>query len=132
MAERRSHEQWAHLRFSVIGQLLAAPPAKRALRGELQKLADRDWRHPMTGAPARFSVSTIERWFYRAVKEQHDPVGVLKRKMRSDAGRQSSMSGAVREALFAQYTAHKSWSVQLHYDNLVALAEKSPDLRPVP
>jgi hypothetical protein len=24
----RVHERWAHLRFSVIGQLLAAPPAK--------------------------------------------------------------------------------------------------------
>ena len=25
---RRVHERWAHLRFSVIGQLLAAPPDK--------------------------------------------------------------------------------------------------------
>jgi len=132
MAERRRHERWAHLRFSVIGQLLAAPPPKGALRGELQKLAARDWRHPTTGVPVRFSVSTIERWFYRAVKDRHDPVGVLRRKRRSDAGRQSSMSGAVREALLAQYAAHKSWSAKLHFDNLVALAEKRPDVRPVP
>jgi putative transposase len=132
VAERRRHERWEHLRFSVIGQLLAAPPPKGALRGELQKLAGRDWRHPTRDAPVRFSVSTIERWFYRAVKEQHDPVAVLRRKMRSDAGRQSSMSGAVREALLAQYAAHKSWSAKLHYDNLVALAEKRSDLRPVP
>jgi putative transposase len=132
MAERRRHERWAHLRFSVIGQLLAAPPPKGALRGELQKLAARDWCHPTTGVPIRFSVSTIERWFYRAVKDQHDPVGVLRRKRRSDAGRQSSMSGAVREALLAQYAAHKSWSAKLHFDNLVALAEKSVDIRPVP
>ena len=41
MAERRRHERWAHLRFSVIGQLLAAPPPKGALRGELEKLAAR-------------------------------------------------------------------------------------------
>jgi putative transposase len=132
VAEKRRHERWAHLRFSVIGQLLAAPPSKGALRGELRKLAARDWRHPTTGVPVRFSVSTIERWFYRAVREQHDPVGVLRRKMRSDSGRQSSMSGAVREALLAQYAAHKSWSGKLHHDNLVALAEKRPDLRPVP
>ena len=25
---RRVHERWAHLRFSVVGQLLAAPPDK--------------------------------------------------------------------------------------------------------
>jgi putative transposase len=30
------------------------------------------------------------------------------------------------------YAAHKSWSVQLHHDNLVALAETSSDLKPVP
>ena len=44
MAERRRQERWAHLRFLVIGQPLAAPPPKGALRGELQKLAERDWR----------------------------------------------------------------------------------------
>ena len=27
----RVHERWAHLRFSVVGQLLAAPPAKGEL-----------------------------------------------------------------------------------------------------
>ena len=35
----RIHERWAELRFSVIGHLLAAPPAPGMLRGELQKLA---------------------------------------------------------------------------------------------
>jgi putative transposase len=47
----------------VIGQLLAAPPPKGRLRCELHKLAERQWRHPTTGAPVRFNVSTIERWF---------------------------------------------------------------------
>jgi putative transposase len=132
VTERPRHERWAHLRFSVIGQLLAAPPPKGRLRSELQKLAERQWRSPTTGAPVRFSVSTIERWFYRALKERHDPVAVLRRKVRQDAGRQVSMSDAVRQALLAQYAAHKSWSAKLHHDNLVALAEKRFDLRPVP
>ena len=44
--------------LSVIGQLLAAPPAKGALRAALQQLAAREWRHPTTGAPIRFGVST--------------------------------------------------------------------------
>lgn len=99
MAERdgsRMHERWARLRFSIIGTLLAAPPAKGALRAALQQLAAREWRHPSTGAPVRFSVSTLERWLYRARNERHDPVGVLRRKRRGDAGAQASMTLALR------------------------------------
>jgi hypothetical protein len=36
------HERWAQLRFSVIGQLLAAPPAKGELRVALEQLAARE------------------------------------------------------------------------------------------
>ena len=129
---RRVHERWAQFRFSVIGQLLAAPPAKGRLKAQIEALAAQTWRHPISGAPVRFGFSTIERWFYRALKERRDPVGVLRRKRRTDAGRQLAMSDVLRQAVFAQYAAHKSWSVQLHYDNLVALAETSPDLKPVP
>jgi transposase InsO family protein len=128
----RVHERWAQLRFSVIGQLLAAPPPNGALRSELDKLAARDWRHPTTGEPVRFGVSTLERWYYRARKERHDPVGVLRRKVRKDAGAQASVSEAVRQAMLAQYAAHKGWSIKLHHDNLVALAERQPELQPVP
>ena len=124
----RVHERWAHLRFSVIGQLLAAPPPKGELRAEIEALAGRQWRHPVTGEPVRFGFSTIERWFYRALKERSDPVGVLRRKLRTDAGQQPAMSEAVRQAVLAQYAAHKSWSVQLHHDNLVALAQTRDDL----
>jgi putative transposase len=66
------HQRWARLRFSVIGQLLAAPPPKGALYRELEKLAAREWRHPVSGEPVRFGVSTIERWYYRARRERHD------------------------------------------------------------
>ena len=135
MVERqnlRVHERWARLRFTVIGQLLAAPPAKGALRGEIEKLAARTWRHPVSGEPVRFGFSTIERWLYLSRKELHDPVGVLRRKRREDAGAQTSMSAPLREALQAQYAAHKSWSAQLLRDNLAALAETRPELRPVP
>ena len=74
----------------------------------------------------------LERWLYRARNEQHDPVGVLRRKRRGDAGAQASMTPALREALLAQYAAHKSWSAQLHRDNLAAMAEARPELRPAP
>ena len=135
MSKRRDprvHERWAHLRFSVVGQLLAAPPPKGELRRELIELAARTWQHPTTGEPVRFGVSTLERWLRRARKERNDPVGVLRRKVRADAGRQASMSDAVRQALLEQYAAHSSWSIQLHHDNLAALAQKRAELRPLP
>jgi putative transposase len=128
----RVHERWAQLRFSVVGHLLAAPPPNGALRSELDKLAAREWRHPTTGQPVRFGVSTLERWYYRARKERDDPVGVLRRKVRKDAGAQASVSEAVRQAVLAQYAAHKGWSIKLHHDNLVALAERQLELQPVP
>jgi putative transposase len=128
----RVHELWARFRFSVIGHLLAAPPAKGLLHMELEALAAREWRHPVSGAPVRFGLSTLERWYYRARKERRDPVGVLRRKVRTDAGRQASMSNAVRQALLGQYAAHQSWSVALHHDNLAVLAEQRPELRPLP
>jgi len=128
----RIHERWAHLRFSVIGQLLAAPPAKGELRAALASLAARQWCHPGTGEPVSFGFSTIERWYYRALRERIDPVGKLRRKQRADAGRQPAVSDAVRQAVLAQYAAHKAWSAKLHHDNLIALSEKRPDLRSLP
>ena len=128
----RVHERWAQLRFSVIGQLLAAPPEKGALAAALADLAAREWRHPTTGAPVRFGASTIERWYYRALRERQDPVGALRRKRRGDAGRQTAMGDRLRQALLAQYAAHKSWSAQLHHDNLAALVERHPALGTAP
>lgn len=125
------HERWAHLRFSVIGQLLAAPPPRGALRAELKRLCARTWQHPITGKPVRFALSTIERWLLRARRERRDPVAVLRRKVRADAGTQQ-VTLAIRQQLRAQYATHPSWSVQLHYDNLRACAEADATLAPVP
>ena len=86
MSRLTSHERWAHLRFSVVGPLLASPPGRGELREELQRLAQKEWRHPVTGEGVRFAVSTIERWYY-AARSGEDPVGVLRRKPRSDRGR---------------------------------------------
>jgi transposase InsO family protein len=120
------------LRFAVVGGLLAAPPAKGELKAAITLLSQRSWRHPTTGQPVRFGFSTIERWYYRALRERTDPVGVLRRKVRVDAGRQHAVSDAVKRAVLAQYAAHQGWSMQLHHDNLVALAQTQPELRPVP
>jgi len=114
------HQRWAHLRFAVVGPLLAAPPGKGELKAALAALADRSWRHPVSHELVRFGFSTIERWYYRARREQRDPVGVLRRKLRRDAGRQSAIGEEMAAVLLAQYREHPNWSVQLHADNLRA------------
>lgn len=121
-----SHQRWARLRFQIIGSLLAAPPARGELRGELEKLAQRQWRHPMTGEAVRFGVSTLERWLYVARGAERDPVGALRRRARKDLGQQRSLGAPLRAALRAQYKAHPRWSYQLHADNLAALVREKP------
>jgi transposase InsO family protein len=126
-----SHERWAHLRFSVVGVLLASPPASGQLRTALAGLAQRVWLHPVTGQPVRFGVSTIERWYY-AARRAADPVGVLRRKLRKDSGQQHAIGTEMGEALRQQYAAHPSWSYQLHLDNLAVVVREKPHLEPLP
>jgi len=59
-------DRWAQLRFSIIGPLLASPPEKGELAASLKALSERRWRHPLQGHSIQFSVSTLERWYYRA------------------------------------------------------------------
>ena len=125
-------DRWARLRFAVVGPLLASPPPTGQLRAELERLSRRDWDHPSGKGPVRFSVSTIERWYYQARAADRDPVKALRRRPRTDAGRERAMSPALIEALRGQYRAHPSWSAQLHYDNLRALVEADPALGPMP
>ena len=125
-------ERWAHFRFSVIGPLLAAPPERGELKAELERLARKRWRHPITGQWVQWGASTIERWYYKALKEPKDPVGVLARKIREDCGTHPSLSRELRAELLAQYRQHPAWSYQLHADNLAALAGADPGLGSVP
>jgi putative transposase len=124
----RAHEAWARFRFSVVGPLLAAPPARGELQSRLQELAAQKWRHPIHGAWVQFGVSTIERWYYLALNEKQDPVAALRRKLRSDSGQHPALSALLREALAAQYQQHPNWSYQLHTDNLLVLVEQKPAL----
>ena len=120
----RTSEAWARLRFSIIGQLLAAPPKAGELCEQLRLLAERRWQHPTTGELTQFGVSTIERWYYAARNEAKDPVAVLRRRVRKDAGQPRKMIPRLCALVGAQYEEHKSWSFQLHYDNLAVLVRK--------
>jgi transposase InsO family protein len=123
---------WARLRFAIVGPLLAAPPERGALRGALQRLAAQTWRHPITRAPISFAFPTIERWYYAARKATRDPVGVLRHRRRKDAGQQRTLSARLQLFVQDQYQAHRSWSYQLHLDNLVILIAEDPTLGAVP
>ncbi|MCU0293850.1 MAG: DDE-type integrase/transposase/recombinase [Thermoanaerobaculaceae bacterium] len=125
-------ERWAHLRFSIVGPLLSAPPKDGELKAALKALAQRLWLHPVTGEQTTFTFPTIERWYYLARDKKVNPVEVLRKKARCDRGRQPSLSDPVRQALRIQHAVHAGWSVQLHFDNLVAQAKEDPALGAVP
>jgi putative transposase len=125
-------DQWARLRFAIVGPLLAAPPPRGALRAALERLAAQNWRHPITQAPMSFAVPTIERWYYTARNATRDPVGVLRRRRRKDAGQQRAVSARVHLLLHDQYQAHPSWSYQLHLDNLAVLITEDATLGSAP
>jgi len=121
---------WARFRFSVVGSLLSAPPARGELRAALQFLAAKTWTHPVHGGEACFAAATIQRWYYTARRDKDDPVGVLRRAVRKDCGKVSLPTEQI-EHLRKQYQDHKHWSYQLHYDNLAAAAKAKPGLGPL-
>jgi len=122
---------WARLRFSVVGQLLASPPARGRLKQALHELAERTWRHPVTGEAIQFAVRTIERWFYTARRDP-DPVHALRREPRRDRGRWRALTPQQQQALRNQHAAHPSWSYQLHSDNLAVVVEDDASLGAMP
>lgn len=123
--------RWANLRFSIIGPLLASPPERGEIVAQLTELAMKTYRHPTTGEPLRYSLSTIERWYY-AAKGAGDPVAVLARKIPAHAGTHASITPKMAVELEAQYKAHPSWTFQLHHDNLLALIRERPELGRAP
>ena len=99
--EGQRHDRWARLRFSIVGPLLASPPDRGQLAREIAKLAAKTWLHPVTGRPTGFAFSTIEHWYYSALAARVDPIGALRRKLRSDCGQQSSVNEKLRPVLEA-------------------------------
>ncbi|MDH5373268.1 MAG: DDE-type integrase/transposase/recombinase [Acidimicrobiia bacterium] len=124
-------QRWAQFRFSLIGGLLAAPPAPGQLQEELQRLSEKAWEHPITKRSVSFARSTLERWYYAALAT-NDPLSALRRHPRRDRGRIRTMPAAIAELVRAQYQAHPTWSYQLHRDNLAALLSEKPELGRLP
>jgi hypothetical protein len=95
-------ECWAYFRFSIIGPLLAAPPDPGQLQTKLQELAEKNWRHPVTGLWVKYGCSTLERWYYAALEQKWDPVQALRRKIRSDSGQHPTLKLALGQQLALQ------------------------------
>jgi len=125
-ADASPRTRWSRFRFSVIGHLLAAPPEAGDLQDELAKLAARSWKHPTTGAPTQFGVSTIERWLYTA-RNAPEPVEALARRVDKRVGTHPSIAPALEAVIRAQHKAHTTWTTQLHYDNFVIVVKKDTE-----
>lgn len=125
--ERSPHQLWAEFRFGVVGGLLSAPSNSRELAERIRELSEKQWAHPIKGEPVQFGVSTIERWYYEAKNKTMDPVGSLRRKLRSDSGTTRHMSQEIKNWLLNNHERYSSWSYQLHTDNLKAWLDKYPE-----
>jgi transposase InsO family protein len=130
-ADESEHVRWGRFRFSVVGPLLASPPPKGKLRAQLRSLAGKTYKHPITGDPATFGLSTIERWYYQA-RNARDPVGAVRRRIRSDAAAHPSVSLPLRQVVRAQHREHPHWSYQLHFDNLKVVVAQQGELGALP
>jgi len=120
-------DKWSLFRFSVVGGLLANPPAKGELNRELEELASRSYVHPVDGSMTTFGVSTIERWYYKALRTE-DPIAALGRKVRSDIGKSKAMCSRMLQILGIQYNTYPHWSFKLHADNLKVEVENLEDI----
>ncbi len=119
-------DKWALFRFSVVGGLLAKPPAKGELQKELRQLARQRYVHPVHNRLTVFHFSTIESWYYRAKNPQY-PILALSRKVRSDIGRSIVFTPQLITLLGKQYKTYPEWSYQLHTDNLAAEIKEHND-----
>jgi putative transposase len=123
--------RWARLRFSIIGPLLASPPKRGELTDRIAKLAATPWKHPTSGEVLYLSGKTIEKHFY-AARGAADPLVALARKVPKHAGTHPSVSEPLAKAIAQQYDEHRSWSYQLHYDNLVVVAKQDASVGRMP
>jgi transposase InsO family protein len=113
------NEKRAKFRFSVIGGLLSRNLSNGDLTKELQEIAKKSWRDPISGEEKKSSIRTYERWYYRA-KKAINPIEALQPKVRSDCGKMKAINDEIASEISTQYEANREWSVELHHDNLEA------------
>ena len=118
--QKSLHLKWAYFRHSVVSPLLSSPPDRGELQKELAKLAEKIWKHPISGEETYFKFSTIEEWYYRIRREKNDPISVLARKERLDKGTRRAISTEAAALIKRQYSEYPWWTVQLHAKNVAS------------
>jgi len=119
--KKSRREARARLRFSVVGHLLAAPPPDGELISELRALSLKFWKDPKTDLPRRYSFKTIQRWYYRALAADTDPVSGLRDKPRMGTGRSPLITDEIASDIRRLRKSHPAWTMQLIRDELEVL-----------
>ncbi len=131
MTEKSKSQKLAEFRFSIIGNLLSSPPKRGEGINEFKKLAAKTWEQPISGKPVHYHWHTIESWYYDARNDQVNSIDALRPKTRSDKGRSRVLTEEVKTIIKDRYGEYKSWSYQLHRDNLVVDLENK-SISPIP
>jgi transposase InsO family protein len=117
LAPKDHAEAVALFRSEVIGALTRRELDHGELRAELCALATRAFRPPDAPATRRFSVPTLERWYYAY---RAGGLDALRPQPRSDRGRARELTAEQRQLLCDIRREHASASVPLILRTLVA------------
>lgn len=110
-------ERTALFRSEIVGALTRRQLDRGELRAEFIALAERAFRPPGHEITRRFSVTTLERWYYAYRRGGLD---ALKPQPRSDRGRARELTDEQRKLLCDIRREHPSASVPLILRTLVA------------
>jgi transposase InsO family protein len=117
LTPKTRQEAVAVFRHGVIGALTQAQMDRGQLQAALRQLSRQRFRPPAAKATRCYSVSTLERWYYRYRRRGLD--GLLPGKRR-DAGRAQALSPELRKLLLDVRREHPSASAALILRTLVA------------
>jgi transposase InsO family protein len=109
-------EEIAHFRASIIGTLVAQELDHGELSAQLEALSKKRFRPPKAKRARRYSVPTLQRWYYLF---RHGGLEALKPKLRNDAGRGRVLDEDKRKLLTDIRSEFPSASVPLILRTLV-------------
>jgi hypothetical protein len=109
-------EEIAVFRSQVIGGLAHRAMSRGELQAALQELSKQPFRPPGWPVTRRFSVPTLERWYYRFRK---GGVEALRPRRRRDAGRAKALGELEKDLVCDLRREHPSASAELLLRTLV-------------
>lgn len=116
LVPRNQGEAVAVFRSQVVGTLLHRPLSRGQLRAALRELSQQSFRPPGAQVTRRYSVPTLERWYYRWRK---GGLSALVPRPRGAVGAAQVLEESVRQLLLDVRREHPSASVRLIIRTLV-------------